>query len=143
VQVSTIRASTARTDPPPDGSEHQLLGLEQLGSPEGPGQPVFRPGEAAGLILVSGPEGSGKSTTLYSLLRKMTKPTRRSSPWKTRQAPPGGVTQIEFNRKAGLTLAGNLRLILKQDPDVVYLKEILTPSRQRSPSRRHYPATGS
>jgi len=78
-----------------------------------------------GLILVSGPEGSGKSTTLYSLLRKMIKPDTEiftlEDPVKH---PLAGVTQIEFNRKAGLTLAGNLRLILKQDPDVVYLKEI-------------------
>lgn len=102
------------------------LGLEQLGlSPKDLDSLSSVLEKPQGLILVSGPEGSGKSTTLYSLLRKMTKPDTEiftlEDPVKH---PLAGVTQIEFNRKGGLTLAGNLRLILKQDPDVVYLKEI-------------------
>jgi type IV pilus assembly protein PilB len=102
------------------------LGLEQLGlSPKDLDSLSSVLEKPQGLILVSGPEGSGKSTTLYSLLRKMIEPDREiftlEDPVKH---PLAGVTQIEFNRKAGLTLAGNLRLILKQDPDVVYLKEI-------------------
>ncbi|HSD94830.1 MAG TPA: ATPase, T2SS/T4P/T4SS family [Syntrophales bacterium] len=103
------------------------LGLEQLGlSPKDLDSLSSVLEKPQGLILVSGPEGSGKSTTLYSLLRKMTRPDTEiftlEDPVKH---PLAGVTQIEFNRKAGLTLAGNLRLILKQDPDVVYLKEII------------------
>jgi len=102
------------------------FGLEQLGlSPKDLDSLSSVLEKPQGLILVSGPEGSGKSTTLYSLLRKMIKPDTEiftlEDPVKH---PLAGVTQIEFNRKAGLTLAGNLRLILKQDPDVVYLKEI-------------------
>jgi type IV pilus assembly protein PilB len=78
-----------------------------------------------GLILVSGPEGSGRSTTLYAMLRRMVNPeTEIFTLEDSVKYPMTGVTQIEFNRKAGVTQAGNLRLILKQDPDVVYLKEI-------------------
>jgi type IV pilus assembly protein PilB len=78
-----------------------------------------------GLILVSGPEGSGKSTTIYAMLRKMVKPdTEIFTLEDSVKYPMTGVTQIEFTRKAGVTLAGSLRLILKQDPDVIYLKEI-------------------
>jgi len=102
------------------------FGLEQLGlSPKDLDSLSCVLEKPQGLILVSGPDGSGKSTTLYSLLQRMVKPDTEiftlEDPVKH---PLAGVTQIEFNRKAGLTLAGSLRLVLKQDPDVVYLKEI-------------------
>jgi type IV pilus assembly protein PilB len=102
------------------------FGLEQLGlSPKDLDSLSSVLEKPQGLILVSGPEGSGKSTTLYTLLRMMVKPdTEIFTLEDSVKHPLAGVTQIEFNRKAGLTLAGNLRLILKQDPDVVYLKEI-------------------
>jgi type IV pilus assembly protein PilB len=102
------------------------FGLEQLGlSPKDMDSLSSVLEKPQGLILVSGPEGSGKSTTLYTLLRMMVKPdTEIFTLEDSVKHPLAGVTQIEFNRKAGLTLAGNLRLILKQDPDVVYLKEI-------------------
>jgi type IV pilus assembly protein PilB len=102
------------------------LGLEQLGlSPKELDCLTAVLEQPQGLFLVSGPEGSGRSTTLYAMLQKMVKPDTEiftlEDPVKY---PITGVTQIEFNRKAGVSLAGNLRLILKQDPDVVYLKEI-------------------
>jgi type IV pilus assembly protein PilB len=102
------------------------FGLEQLGlSPKDLDSLSSVLEKPQGLILVSGPEGSGKSTTIYTLLRGMIKPdTEIFTLEDSVKHPLAGVTQIEFNRKAGLTLAGNLRLILKQDPDVVYLKEI-------------------
>jgi type IV pilus assembly protein PilB len=102
------------------------FGLEQLGlSPKDLDSLSSVLEKPEGLILVSGPEGSGKSTTLYTMLRMMVKPdTEIFTLEDCVKHPLAGVTQIEFNRKAGLTLAGNLRLILKQDPDVVYLKEI-------------------
>ena len=102
------------------------FGLEQLGlSPKDMDSLSSVLEKPQGLLLVSGPEGSGKSTTLYTLLRMMVKPdTEIFTLEDSVKHPLAGVTQIEFNRKAGLTLAGNLRLILKQDPDVVYLKEI-------------------
>lgn len=102
------------------------MGLEQLGlSPkdlDGLGTLLDKP---QGLILLSGPEGSGKSTTLYAMLRRLVKDDAEiftlEDPVKY---PLAGVTQIEYNPAAGMTLAASLRLILKQDPDVVYLEEI-------------------
>ncbi|MCU0530463.1 MAG: Flp pilus assembly complex ATPase component TadA [Syntrophales bacterium] len=102
------------------------LGLEQLGlTPkdlDGLGALLDKP---QGLILLSGPEGSGKSTTLYAMLRRLAKDDAEiftlEDPVKY---PLAGVTQIEYNPAAGMTLAASLRLILKQDPDVVYLEEI-------------------
>jgi type IV pilus assembly protein PilB len=102
------------------------IGLEQLGlTPkdlDSLGCVLEKP---QGLILVSGPEGSGKSTTLYAMLRRMVKPDAEiftlEDPVKY---PIAGVTQIEYNRAAGMTLAASLKLILKQEPDVVYLEEI-------------------
>lgn len=102
------------------------LGLEQLGlSPkdlDGLGTLLDKP---QGLILLSGPEGNGKSTTLYAMLRRLVKDDAEiftlEDPVKY---PLAGVTQIEYNPAAGMSLAASLRLILKQDPDVVYLEEI-------------------
>jgi type IV pilus assembly protein PilB len=104
-----------------------LIGLERLGlSPKDlDSLSVAVLGRSQGLVLASGPEGSGKSTTLYAILRKMIKPgTEIFTLEDPVKYPMTGLTQIEFNHKAGITLAGSLRLILKQDPDVVYLKEI-------------------
>ena len=102
------------------------MGLEQLGlAPkelDGLGAVLEKP---QGLILVSGPEGSGKSTTLYAMLRRLAKSDAEIITLEDPvRYPLAGVTQIEFNRAAGVTLAASLRLILKQDPDVVYLEEI-------------------
>jgi type IV pilus assembly protein PilB len=102
------------------------LSLEQLGlAPKDLDSLSAILEQPQGLILVSGPEGSGRSTTLYAMLRRMVNPeTEIFTLEDSVKYPMTGVTQIEFNRKAGVTQAGNLRLILKQDPDVVYLKEI-------------------
>ena len=78
-----------------------------------------------GLVLVTGPTGSGKSTTLYSML------TRRQAPDVNvvtvedpieRRLP--GITQSQVNDKAGTTFARYLRAILRQDPDVIMIGEI-------------------
>jgi len=78
-----------------------------------------------GLVLVTGPTGSGKSTTLYSML------TRRQSPDINmvtiedpieRRLP--GISQSQINDKAGTTFASYLRAILRQDPDVIMVGEI-------------------
>ena len=102
------------------------LGLEQLGlAPKDLDSLSAVLEQPQGLILVSGPEGSGKSTTLYAILRRMVNPdTEIFTLEDSVKYPMTGVTQIEFTRKAGVTLAGSLRLILKQDPNVIYLKEI-------------------
>jgi type IV pilus assembly protein PilB len=78
-----------------------------------------------GLILVTGPTGAGKSTTLYSML------TRRHSPEVnvvTIEDPieyqVAGASQVQVDAKSGLTFAGSLRAILRQDPDVILVGEI-------------------
>lgn len=78
-----------------------------------------------GMILTSGPTGSGKSTTLYALIKKI---KNESINIVTLEDPVeykmDGVNQIQINNDAGLTFASGLRSILRQDPDVVMVGEI-------------------
>ncbi|MEZ5963398.1 MAG: ATPase, T2SS/T4P/T4SS family [Planctomycetota bacterium] len=78
-----------------------------------------------GMILVTGPTGSGKSTTLYSAVRAIAQPDINLV---TVEDPVEytmeGINQVPVNPKRGLTFAGALRSILRQDPDVVLLGEI-------------------
>ena len=78
-----------------------------------------------GVVLVTGPTGSGKSTTLYTVLGRLNKPTVNittiEDPIEKRVM---GINQVQVNEKAGLTFAAGLRSILRQDPDVVMIGEI-------------------
>lgn len=78
-----------------------------------------------GIILVSGPTGSGKTTTLYSLLAELNKPNVNII---TVEDPVEykleGINQVQVNVKAGLTFANGLRSILRQDPDIIMIGEI-------------------
>lgn len=78
-----------------------------------------------GMILVTGPTGSGKSTTLYATLNAVSRPEINvitvEDPVEYRLP---GINQVQVNPKAGLTFAGALRSILRSDPDVVLLGEI-------------------
>jgi type IV pilus assembly protein PilB len=78
-----------------------------------------------GMILVTGPTGSGKSTTLYATLNIVSKPEVNvitvEDPVEYRLA---GINQVQVNQKAGLTFAAALRSILRSDPDVVLIGEI-------------------
>jgi len=78
-----------------------------------------------GMILSTGPTGSGKTTTLYSLLSMMNTPENKVI---TLEDPVEynlkGITQSQINEKRGYTFAGGLRTVLRQDPDVVMLGEI-------------------
>ena len=78
-----------------------------------------------GIVLVTGPTGSGKTTTLYALLQRLNK---RDSKIITLEDPVenelAGVSQINANPKVGLTFATGLRSILRQDPDVIMIGEI-------------------
>ena len=78
-----------------------------------------------GMILVTGPTGSGKSTTLYTTLHAVARPEINvitvEDPVEYRMA---GINQVQVNPKAGLTFASALRSILRSDPDVVLLGEI-------------------
>jgi len=78
-----------------------------------------------GMILVTGPTGSGKSTTLYATLNTVRAPTLNvvtvEDPVEYRMS---GIAQIQINNKAGLTFAAALRSILRSDPDVILVGEI-------------------
>jgi type IV pilus assembly protein PilB len=103
-----------------------LMSLEDLGFLE---QPMERVMEAIsrpyGALLVTGPTGSGKSTTLYAAINKTTRPTVNlitvEDPVEYRLE---GLSQVQVHEKAGLTFAAALRSILRQDPDVVMIGEI-------------------
>jgi type IV pilus assembly protein PilB len=103
-----------------------LLKLEELGFLD---QSFKRYEEAFtkpyGAILVTGPTGSGKSTTLYATLNIVNKPDRNiitvEDPVEYRLQ---GINQMQMNVRAGLTFASALRSILRADPDVVLVGEI-------------------
>src|SRR5436305_14754101 len=77
------------------------------------------------MVLVTGPTGSGKSTTLYATLAQISKPTVNiitvEDPVEYRLP---GVNQVQVNHKAGLTFAAVLPALLRSDPDVVRSGEI-------------------
>ena len=78
-----------------------------------------------GIILVTGPTGSGKTTTLYSALQQMDRKQRNIM---TVEDPVEydlpGISQTQINLRAGMTFARGLRAILRQDPDVILIGEI-------------------
>ncbi|MEA3486457.1 MAG: ATPase, T2SS/T4P/T4SS family [Thermodesulfobacteriota bacterium] len=78
-----------------------------------------------GMILSTGPTGSGKSTSLYAILRELNKPDINiitlEDPVEYRV---DHIRQVQLNRKAGMTFASGLRSILRQDPDVMLVGEI-------------------
>ena len=81
--------------------------------------------EPNGIFLVTGPTGSGKSTSLYAALSEMSDESINVS---TVEDPVeynlGGINQFQTNDKAGFTFAGALRALLRQDPDVIMVGEI-------------------
>lgn len=78
-----------------------------------------------GVVLVTGPTGSGKSTTLYTIMQELNTPSVNLT---TVEDPVEkkvhGLNQVQINAKAGLTFASALRSILRQDPDIVMIGEI-------------------
>ena len=81
--------------------------------------------EANGMILITGPTGSGKSTSLFSILSILNNPDVNIS---TVEDPVEykiiGVNQTQTNSKAGMTFANGLRALLRQDPDIIMIGEI-------------------
>lgn len=106
-----------------------VYSLEQLGMSEADRDKVesmvVKP---YGMILCTGPTGSGKSTTVYSMMKKINKPDINiitlEDPVEYRMEK---IRQIQFNRKAGMTFASGLRAIMRQDPDVIMVGEIRDP----------------
>lgn len=106
--------------------EEASFDLDALGMPDDAQkrleQALQRPN---GIILVTGPTGSGKTTTLYAALKLLNEPSRNIL---TVEDPVeyaiDGVGQTQINPKVGMTFAAGLRAILRQDPDVVMVGEI-------------------
>jgi len=107
----------------PEGAD---LSIDDLGFPK-KDQEVFmgqihRP---QGIILVTGPTGSGKSTTLYACLNELnTSEVNIITVEDPVEYDVAGVNQVQINPKAGITFATGLRSILRQDPDIVMVGEI-------------------
>lgn len=103
-----------------------LFGLEDLGLPDDTlknfSKLIIKPN---GIILVTGPTGSGKTSTLYAALQKIKDPSINIV---TIEDPVeyqlSNINQGQINAKAGFTFAGGLRSILRQDPDVIMVGEI-------------------
>ncbi len=80
---------------------------------------------ANGVLLIVGPTGSGKSTTMYTMINDL---NRNEVNLVTLEDPVeyniGGVNQVQINEKTGMTFASGLRAILRQDPDIIAVGEI-------------------
>ena len=102
------------------------LGIEALGyDPDQQEQLMYAIGRPYGMVLVTGPTGSGKTVSLYTCLNILNQPGINIS---TAEDPAeiqiAGINQVNINEKAGLTFAGALRSFLRQDPDVIMVGEI-------------------
>jgi len=102
------------------------IGLDKLGFSEEPTR-IFKEAVAKpfGMILVTGPTGSGKSTTLYSILNQLNTPEKNII---TVEDPVEyqieGITQIQVKPDIGLDFASGLRSLLRQSPDIIMIGEI-------------------
>ena len=107
-------------------TSNSIYSLERLGMTENDRKKVeamvLKP---HGMVLSTGPTGSGKSTSLYSILKKINQPDIHiitvEDPVEYRIEK---IRQVQLNRKAGMSFASGLRSILRQDPDVIMVGEI-------------------
>jgi type IV pilus assembly protein PilB len=103
-----------------------LIGLNKLGfTPETQARLEELVMQPQGMVLSTGPTGSGKTTTQYSILHKLNSVEKNiltiEDPIEY-QLP--GISQVQVNRKAGLTFANALRAFLRQDPDIIMVGEM-------------------
>lgn len=103
-----------------------LQGLEQLGmEPEQLENFKNALAHSQGMILVTGPTGSGKTVTLYTGLNYLNSPEKNISTVEDPvEIPVQGINQVHVNLKTGLTFATALRSFLRQDPDIIMVGEI-------------------
>jgi type IV pilus assembly protein PilB len=102
------------------------LGIEALGyEPEQKEALLYAIGRPYGMVLVTGPTGSGKTVSLYTCLNLLNKPGINIS---TAEDPAEinlpGINQVNVNEKAGLTFSAALKSFLRQDPDIIMVGEI-------------------
>ncbi|HTV74135.1 MAG TPA: GspE/PulE family protein [Candidatus Acidoferrales bacterium] len=107
----------------------RLPSLEELGMPEAIREAFSDVvSQSCGFVVVCGPTGSGKTTSLYAALAKLNSPERNIC---TVEDPVeqaiSGITQVQVNTKAGVTFASVLRSLLRQDPDVIMVGEMRDP----------------
>jgi type IV pilus assembly protein PilB len=108
------------------GGALKITGFEELGCSRGVARTLDDASKSPhGLVLVTGPTGSGKSTTLYTALTRINSPERNvvaiEDPVEYRLPM---VRHVQVNSEIGLSFAGALRAIMRQDPDVILLGEI-------------------
>ena len=108
------------------GAKPELLSLESLGFSDENLQQIKKMLQTPyGLILITGPTNSGKSTTLYSMLHTLLGQGKNIM---TIEDPVEyellGINQIQVNNRSGLTFAKGLRGILRQDPDIIMIGEL-------------------
>ena len=107
-------------------AQQELLRLDELGFTQ-QNLHAYRQlfAQPHGLVLLTGPTGSGKTTTLYATLGELDAATRNII---TLEDPVeyslNGISQVAVNRRSGMTFAKGLRAIVRQDPDVIMLGEI-------------------
>ena len=106
--------------------QRSLIGLSQLGMPDDLIKDLLRIVKAPlGMLLVTGPTGSGKTTTLYATLTEVNDPTKNvvtvEDPVEYQFA---GINQMQISEAAGISFADGLRGILRQDPDTILVGEI-------------------
>jgi type II secretory ATPase GspE/PulE/Tfp pilus assembly ATPase PilB-like protein len=106
--------------------ERMLLSLEGLGLSRAPLEAVERMRRSgAGLVLVTGPTGSGKTTTIYSLLHVLSGSARNiTSIEDPVEFSLPFIRQLDVDPRHGMTMTAGLRTILRMDPDVVFVSEI-------------------
>ncbi len=108
------------------GQQEQFLSLDELGfSAENLAKVKTLLQIPSGIVLVCGPTGSGKTTTLYSMLAALRGTGKNIV---TLEDPVEyemtGINQVQINEKTGLTFARGLRSVLRQDPDIIMVGEI-------------------
>ena len=108
------------------GSVQRQMGIDALGySPEQKDMYMHALGQPQGMILVTGPTGSGKTVSLYTGLNILnTTEINISTAEDPVEINLEGINQVHVNPKVGLTFAEALRAFLRQDPDVVMVGEI-------------------
>jgi len=104
---------------------HVLVGMDKLGFyPEQMQALDNMMWQPNGLIIVAGPTGSGKTTTLYSMMMKLASPEKKMmSVEDPVEYMLTGVNQVQVNKKAGLTFEAALRSFLRHDPDIIMVGE--------------------
>ncbi len=108
------------------GSERGMLNRAAIGMPDEENKKLDRLlGFTSGVIMIVGPTGSGKSSTMYTLVQEL---LSEATNLITLEDPVeyniDGATQVQINEKVGLTFASGLRAILRQDPDIICVGEI-------------------